>query len=226
MVEKVKGFNHYYIHRDGYLFKRYGGKEIIIPIKLKKGVPKVQLGNQNVNFVFLMQEYFGDKYISINETSQYRFKFKLKDGKIPFESIRIVRFNTKKFTHLKEQDNIHIQRFKCYEKAVSANSRVLNISVISELDVYNTLLRTNFNCFYCNQKLDYKTWELDHVMPLSMNGLNVPENITASCKRCNRMKSNMQIIEFVHKCKMIADNFKDSEFLNEFTFSLKGQKQQ
>lgn len=71
------------------------------------------------------------------------------------------------------------------------------------------------------KKLDYKTWELDHVKPISKDGSNVPENVVASCKRCNRMKSNMQIIEFIHKCKMIAENFADSDYLNEFTFNIK-----
>lgn len=214
-VLKIKTTKNYYIHIDGYVFKMYAGKEIIIPIKVVKTVPKVLIENQNYNLVFLMVEYFGEKSIKYEEQSQYRFKYKIKDGKIPISQIQLIKYNSSKHTNLK------MFTFKCFQKSVSANSRVSNISTISESDVYDSLLRTDFKCYYCNRLLDHKTWELDHVAPLSKSGINISTNITPSCKKCNRMKSNLELIDFIHTCKMISENFKDSEFLNEQTFTLK-----
>jgi 5-methylcytosine-specific restriction endonuclease McrA len=214
-TKKIKGFQKYYIHEEGYISKLYCGKQVIVPIKVVKTVPKVLLGNRNYNFVFLMIEYFGEQSISYEEQSQYRFKYKLQDGKIPLSSINLIRYNSNKY------DNPKMFTFKCKEKATSANSRVYNISTISESDVFDSLLRMDFKCTYCNQKLDSKTWELDHVEPISKGGLNISTNITPSCKKCNRMKSDINPMDFIHKCKMIALNYSDSEFLNEETFKEK-----
>lgn len=218
-VKKLKGFRNYYIHKDGYVFKSYAKKEMIIPIKVVKTVPKIFLGSSSLNFVFLMVEYFGDTVISYNEHQQFRYKYKMTDGKIPFDSIKLIKYDSNK------HEDVRMFRFKCLTKATSANSRVSNLSTISESDVFDSLLRTDFRCTYCDRKLDYKTWELDHVNPLSKTGLNIPTNIAPSCKKCNRMKSNMDIMDFIHTCKMISLNFDESEYLNGECFKPKQLKE-
>lgn len=211
-AKKIKGFQKYYIHERGYVFKSIGTKEVVIPIKIIKTVPKVLIGNKNYNMVFLMMEYFGNKVIPYDETSQYRFKYKIIEGKLPLEHIKLIKYNSSKHADIK------MFTFKCLNKANSANSRVNNISTISENDVFDSLLRSNFCCSYCGRRLDPKIWELDHIEPLSRSGLNTSTNIAPSCKKCNRMKSNMDLMDFIHSCRMIADNFKDSEYLNCTTF--------
>jgi hypothetical protein len=217
-IFKLKNFSNFYIHEDGYVIKRYGGKETIVPIKISKTVPKIKIAYTSYNFIFLMLEYFGDKSMVIDDKSQYRFKYKMIDGKIPFSSIKLIRYNSNK------HEDKRVFQFKCIEKSISANSRVSNISTISENDVFDCLLRTDFKCTYCNRNLDFKTWELDHVHPLSKGGLNVTTNITPSCKRCNRMKSNLELMDFIHTCKLISLNFEDSVFFNEDSFRQKTQK--
>jgi hypothetical protein len=213
--KRIKGYRNFYIHPEGYVYKIYNQREMIIPIKIVKTVPKISIGSTSYNFVFLMIEYFGDQIIRYNEHSQFRFKFKMIDGKIPYSSIKLIKYNSNK------HDDIRVFRFKCLEKSISANGRVSNISTISEGDVFDSLLRTDFKCSYCNRNLDHKTWELDHVNPLSKTGLNISTNIAPSCKNCNRMKSNMDLMDFIHTCKLISMNFSDSEFLNEECFKNK-----
>jgi hypothetical protein len=217
-VKNIKGFSNYYIYKGGYVVKIYGKKEIIVPIVVNKTVPKISIEKKSYNFIFLMIEYFGEKIITSDEQSQYRYKYKLVDGKIPFESIKLVKYNSNKHTDLK------MFAFKCKEKSISANSRVMNISTISENDVFDSLLRTNFRCAYCNQQLNQKVWELDHIEPISKGGLNTPNNLAPSCKKCNRMKSDIDLIAFVHRCKMISLNFSDSEYLTGYNFNAEKTK--
>lgn len=216
-AKKIKGFRNFYIHKDGYVFKAIGHKEIIIPTRVVKTVPKVLLGGKNYNVAFLMLEYFGEKIIKPygGDMSQIRIKYRIIDGKIPMHTIKIVEYCSNKHEDLRKF------KFKCLEKANSANSRVNNISTISDNDVFDSLIRTDFKCSYCNRKLDFRTWELDHVSPLSKSGLNIPNNISPACKNCNRMKSNLDIVEFIHTCKMISLNFEDSEYLTGETFKQK-----
>jgi 5-methylcytosine-specific restriction endonuclease McrA len=216
-IKKIKGFNHYYIHESGYVFKSYAGKELRVPIKIVKTVPKIQIGNKSFNMAFLMLEYFSEKTYKLEFNTQIRVKYKLVDGKIPLDRIKVIQYNESKY------DSVELFIWKCVDKANSANSRVLNISTIGAGDVYDSLVRSDFKCSYCNKRLDIKTWELDHINPLSKSGLNTPTNIAPSCKKCNRMKHNLDIMDFIHTCKLIADNFKDSEYLNLNSFSPKSE---
>ena len=144
---KLRGGSKHYIHIDGYVFKVYNFKEVRIPIKVTQSIPRVRLNNQNFNMIFLMVEYFGEKKYSINEFSNVRFKFKLENGLIPFKSIKLIE---SKFQEV-EDERIHL--YKCLEKSISANNRVSNNSTITAYDVFNSLLRTNFKCTYCNKRL-------------------------------------------------------------------------
>lgn len=212
-LKKIKDFNKYYIHSDGYAFKIYGGKEVMLPLKIKNGVPRIKLGNNYTNIVWLLLEYFGDKFITIEEFTSSRFKFRVIDGRVPFSSISRVAYKSNKI------DDYRLVKYKCQEKAKSANSRVNQISTITPYDVFNSLLRMKFKCTYCDSYLNPNTWELDHVHPISKGGLNAVTNISPSCKICNRMKSDTQINAFIHKVNKISSHYSDT-----FLFEIPNQK--
>lgn len=214
-VLPLKGFRNYFIHSDGYVFRVIGHKEIILRSKLNKsGNPMIRIGSNSYNVVFLLLEYFGNKVYTSSDFNCVSFRFKFtKEGFIPFDKIRVIK------TSSKEPEDIKSVVWKCRDKAASANQRVSGMSMISEGDVLASLYRTDFKCFYCARVLNSKTWELDHVQPLSRNGLNIATNIVACCKTCNRMKSTMEIMKFIHKCKFISENFSDSDLLSEESFS-------
>lgn len=49
------------------------------------------------------------------------------------------------------------------------------------------LQRDHRVCAYCCDDAD----EVDHIVPVCQGGMNSDENLTASCKRCNRTKGGL-----------------------------------
>ena len=54
---------------------------------------------------------------------------------------------------------------------------------------YEVLRRDGFQCQACGLKSPEVELEVDHVRPVSLGGLDVPENLQALCRSCNRGKS-------------------------------------
>lgn len=94
--------------------------------------------------------------------------------------------------------------FKCEQRAKDSNRRF--DGVIDKFDVLHSLKLNNFKCFYCNDKIDYKNWQLDHFHPRANGGLNEKENLVACCKWCNTMKNALCGNSFINKCNQIIEN--------------------
>jgi len=203
LPKQLKGYRKFWIHPDGYVFRIEGHKEIMLNISKKNYAPLISTGREKLNLVFLMLEYFGDKFYSEKENTKIRYKYKIIDGKIPIDTISIVEYNNS------NSINKDAFAYKCKERATSANNRTMNMEQIDESDVYNALVRSNFRCLYCDIFLHPSNWELDHVEPLSKSGLNISTNLAASCKKCNRMKGGLGYMDFLWRCKTISDRFND-----------------
>ncbi|RME61681.1 MAG: HNH endonuclease [Candidatus Dadabacteria bacterium] len=54
----------------------------------------------------------------------------------------------------------------------------------------NLLLRDNYSCQYCNKTLLSSEATIDHVIPRSLGGKYIWENVVVSCKKCNKKKGN------------------------------------
>lgn len=52
-------------------------------------------------------------------------------------------------------------------------------------------------CPYCQEPLKPKTISLDHKMPVERNGQHTLSNIAICCMRCNKIKGNMNVEEYV-----------------------------
>lgn len=55
--------------------------------------------------------------------------------------------------------------------------------------------RDNYTCKYCGQVGGLL--EVDHIFPLSKGGTNEIDNLTTSCRRCNRQKKDKTVTEFL-----------------------------
>lgn len=53
--------------------------------------------------------------------------------------------------------------------------------------------RDSFTCAYCGNKPPLVVLEIDHIVPVSKNGLSDLDNLITSCFDCNRGKSNIEL---------------------------------
>lgn len=193
----IKNTKRFFIHRDGYAFKVYKRKDIIIPLNIVRGVPRVKIESKKLNLVLLMLEYFYEKELP----DYYKYSFKVVDNKLPIKNIKL-----KILDKDSSLDEKNIFFYKCKEKSSAQNSRAKHQSTITDVDVLNCLKRTEFKCTYCGDNLN-SNWHLDHVTPLALGGLNSSINITPSCKACNLMKGALPLSKFLQNIEKINNYY-------------------
>jgi len=66
---------------------------------------------------------------------------------------------------------------------------------------YDLHIKQKGLCYYCGDKISIAKSTIDHILPLSKGGDNIESNRVLTCKRCNKMKADMNIVEF--KCQII-----------------------
>jgi 5-methylcytosine-specific restriction endonuclease McrA len=72
-------------------------------------------------------------------------------------------------------------------------------------DDIRTLITEDFRCHYCGDALsqipgtryESSVWTIDHIVPLSDQGPNIPSNIVAACRSCNSHKGTKPAAQFV-----------------------------
>jgi len=86
--------------------------------------------------------------------------------------------------------------------------------------IYDRLSVPNHECYYCGAELkSYQECSLDHKDPLDGKLTHIPENVEICCFRCNKLKQDMTVEEFVQKYpsrtlplqKRLYGQFEDSE---------------
>ena len=58
---------------------------------------------------------------------------------------------------------------------------------------FEVFKRDSFTCQYCGQSAPQVILEVDHIIPVSKGGDNALTNLIASCRDCNRGKSNIEL---------------------------------
>lgn len=61
-------------------------------------------------------------------------------------------------------------------------------------DILNQFKRQKGKCYWCSKKLT--TYHVDHIVPLTRNGSNAPDNLVIACPTCNKRKGNKLPHEF------------------------------
>jgi 5-methylcytosine-specific restriction endonuclease McrA len=120
------------------------------------------------------------------------------------EEIEAVEFVLKRFFTL--EDGVYVQkRIKEEIKAWHSRGWIPSDPRIALLrppiDEWKTtrkriFARDGYICTYCGA--GSRNLECDHIVPVSRGGLNDDDNLTTSCRSCNRSKSNKLLSEWIH----------------------------
>lgn len=82
-------------------------------------------------------------------------------------------------------------------KTIYIKTRLYNIDINLWSDIRKEIFeRDNYTCNYCNQVGGIL--EVDHIIPVSKGGNNEFNNLTTSCRSCNRKKRDKLVDEFIN----------------------------
>jgi hypothetical protein len=95
-----------------------------------------------------------------------------------------------------------IKDYRLESRVEGSNKRFKQYIIV--LDLLNSIKRLGFRCYYCQEPLDKKTWQLDHFHSKKLGGKNEPNNLAPSCKWCNQMKNALDGNSFLVRCKKIV----------------------
>ena len=103
----------------------------------------------------------------------------------------------KKYKKLLNINKVMIEHVSFDTTQMSSDTKLVGIAY-QQGPLYQKKLRdfifnkTNGRCSYCGAKAE----EIDHVIPRANGGTNSTYNLVASCKSCNKKKSNQTLKEF------------------------------
>lgn len=94
----------------------------------------------------------------------------------------------------REIDRANERRYKQNQKTVAEIQQLYGVQgEVRRSDVmrYSAIVLQDCVCVYCGGTIDYRTAQLDHIVPQAgLGSNNRRENLVAVCERCNRAKSN------------------------------------
>lgn len=191
----------YVIDSLGRVWKMKGQKECRVDNILQGSKLVCSIHGNQYEIFYLLCETFGITFSPLDKV-KYRINRKLLT--LSVDSIKITPIAKRSVFDSKEQ--FEMRQYLCREKASGSNGRF--IEKITEVEVYLSLQRSNYSCFYCGKKLDPKAWQIDHFHPRFHGGKNVSSNIVASCPACNIMKHTLDGNHFIKRCCTIANRLK------------------
>lgn len=147
----------------------------------------------------------------IGSYSKHSYRIRYKDGNIHNVNMDNCSWRRMK-TELREKyivtDKHFIGLWRCASRADAANARYKALNqTITPNEVLRCLQVCNFKCFYCEVGLNPLKWHLDHYLPMAKEGRNEFDNLRASCKECNMMKSDMTYEQWMSKSIQVYNIF-------------------
>lgn len=97
----------------------------------------------------------------------------------------------------------------------------MNISYLKRERIHKN---SEYKCVYCGKSLEemifYKTYTIDHKIPIAKGGGNEEENLVISCRSCNSRKgtkTHNQYIKFIniYKTERYKKYIKEGKYFNE-----------
>ncbi len=100
---------------------------------------------------------------------------------------------------VRAQTNARWHRRRALEKLAAKN-----LGQLKEY-VYETRMKPDFVCYYCNDTFPISKLHFDHVVPLSKGGSHSVENICTSCQRCNCSKGSKSLADWARDGQQLLE---------------------
>jgi 5-methylcytosine-specific restriction endonuclease McrA len=110
----------------------------------------------------------------------------------------------------KEGDKSKRERRKTYNLRRGVVRRRLNSKIYTFEERKQILSFTDDRCFYCMAFLSSTYWEIDHLWPKRLGGVDDFFNLVASCEKCNKSKWTRN--PFYH----LVQRWNEQGYLNEY----------
>src|SRR5260221_4894948 len=90
------------------------------------------------------------------------------------------------------------ERYKAINRRHRHQRRILEkeADCYTDEDINKQYIRQKMRCYYCGKTIK-KTYEIDHIIPVSRGGTNHPSNIVLACKSCNASKKDKLLHEWI-----------------------------
>lgn len=97
--------------------------------------------------------------------------------------------------------------FKELMRAVNANAKKRgHPERITYLDLYALAKRQKLRCALTGDSLSRDTISVDHIIPLSKGGMNVPNNLRLVTYDVNIVKNSLNDSDFLALCKKVVEH--------------------
>jgi len=114
------------------------------------------------------------------------------------------------FNSEEKEDKIRRERNRIYHLRRNAAGRRERLEPFTSEQRKVVLSQTNGKCFHCCKNLGSEYWEIDHLWPLKLGGVNQIINLVAACKLCNKAKF------IANPFSWIITKWFNQGYLNEF----------
>ena len=98
-------------------------------------------------------------------------------------------------------------RRQVFRRLARNSNKHYKLNLITAFDLWKIAKKQRLVCPFTGQRLTIDNMSVDHIIPKSKGGLNVPSNIRLTIKSVNIARSNMTDDEFLSLCKSIVMNY-------------------
>lgn len=107
-----------------------------------------------------------------------------------------------------------------HEKSVT--HRNLNIKQLNRRERMEIILNQyGGNCIWCNTPLDIDCATTDHIIPRIKGGPSWIENELAACRKCNKARGHVSVLDWIEICKTEKSFIPDEVAIESSLFQLK-----
>ncbi len=98
-------------------------------------------------------------------------------------------------------------RRQVFRRLARYSNKHYKTNLIAPADLWRIAKKQRLICPFTGQKLTIDNMSVDHIIPKSKGGLNIPSNIRLTLKSVNVARSNMTDNEFLSLCKDVVMNY-------------------